>query len=261
MSWVARHVEEKYGPRWWGSKAARREVAIAYSRQRGPRIVNGIRTDRGMGIRFSPEIEPELARLLKRLPQQIQLKFQRRSMRQALTIWKRLAAPLYRRHRTKLMRKHLDESLFIVTRSYKSKRNGRNLWGALGFRVGRVRSIGGVAPPADRIYSNEWAGWRAHFLERGFTATGGLRDRAAEKSDAAQFHRLMRRQIIKTRVARGEGRRIPGKLYLPQVYAAGRNAAQAAFTHALADLIKTSGKRIRRLPRSIYAAEMRELLA
>jgi hypothetical protein len=201
-------------------------------------------------ISMRAELDPEFAQWLRKLPAQVQLRFQRRAMRQALGIFKRIATPLYRQHRTNLPRKHLDQSLAVVTRRYKSPR-GVTLWGALGFRRGRVRSIGGVAPKADRIYSNEWAGWRAHFLERGFTATGSLRNGRQD-----DLGRLMQRISVRARVQRGEGKRIPGKLYLPKVFAAGRASAQAAFQHAVKELLRSGGKRIRGVPKPVLSAEI-----
>ncbi len=156
-------------------------------------------------ISMRAELDPEFAQWLRKLPAQVQLRFQRRAMRQALSIFKRIATPLYRQHRTNLPRKHLDQSLAVVTRRYKSPR-GVTLWGALGFRRGRVRSIGGVAPKADRIYSNEWAGWRAHFLERGFTATGSLRNGRQD-----DLGRLMQRISVRARVQRGEGKSLAAR--------------------------------------------------
>lgn len=224
----------------------------------GFKVSRGMRASRNMGIRFEPQMEPEQLLWLKRLPLQIQLRFQRRAIRQALSVYKRIAQPLYRRHRTNIPRKHLDESLFIVTRSYKSRSQGRNLWGALGFRVGAARGIGGVAPKKDRLYSGEWAGWRAHFLERGFTATGSLRDR---KMESSAFGRILQRQVIKSKVRSGQGRWIPGKLYLPAVFGSGRFAATAVFQHSIRELLTSGGKRIGRIPQSLYAREMKELLA
>lgn len=261
MSWAKEVLDSG---RWRVVNRRTGEFRLLSQYRRGPRSgpyqVGGIRADRRMGIAFTPEMDPEVLRMLRRLPAQIQARFQRRAMRQALNVWKRIAQPLYQRHRTKIQRKHLDQSLAIVSRVYR-RRSGAVIWGALGFRMGRLTpGIGGVLPQANRLYAHEWAGWRAHFFESGFTATGGMLQRKGFQVTRKGLDTLYQRKRIKARVARGEGRFIPGKRYLPKVLDVGRFAARAVFRHSLVELIRKNGGRQGRIPKSLYAAEMRTLL-
>lgn len=257
-------------------------VAARQAQRRGkrrePGSTYGVRKDSRLRIGFTPQLDPGFAKRMRELPEKIQQRFWRRSMRQAMTVFKRLAQPLYRRHRTSKPRKHLDESLAVVSRAYRRKFGERVLWAAVGFRTG---AIGGKAyigsgrrtGARPRTGDLEWAGWRAHFLERGFTASGGVRwklgGRIAQNSYSFgrnQFlpNALMGRpslSAIRSRLKAGEGRFVAGKHYLPKVFAAGRFAAQSAFDHALSSLIRTEGRRIGRLPKTILARELAELTA
>jgi hypothetical protein len=208
-----------------------------------------------VGFRFDPQMAPEDLRAIKQLPLKLRTRFQRRAMRQALMVFKKLAHPLYKRHRSTKSHPHLDEALFVKTRTYRDKRRGQTVYGIVGFRAG---PLGGNYVRGRRLVQfsgppqTQWAGWRAHFLEHGFVATGGIRARLGDRST---------RSAIRTRVKRGEGKRIPGKRYLTSVYQVGRMAATQAFQLAVRQLIQTSGKSSGRLTRSLYAAEMRALLA
>lgn len=238
-----------------------RAVAARQAQRRGkrrePGSTYGVRKDSRLRVAFVPQLDPGFAKRLRELPEKIQQRFWRRSMRQAMTVFKRLAQPLYRRHRSSKPRKHLDESLAVVSRAYRRKFGERVLWAAVGFRTG---AIGGKAyigsgrrtGARPRTGDLEWAGWRAHFLERGFTASGGVRKRLGRNVPLS---------VLRSRLKAGEGRFVAGKHYLPKVFAAGRYAAQSAFDHALSSLIRTEGRRIGRLPKTILARELAELNA
>lgn len=208
-----------------------------------------------VGFRFDPEMAPEDLRAMKQLPMKLRTRFQRRAMRQALMVFRKLAHPLYRRHRSSKQQPHLDEALFVKTRTYRDKRRGQIVYGIVGFRAGplggnyvRGRRLVQFSGPAQ----TQWAGWRAHFLEHGFIATGGIRARLGDRST---------RSVIRSRVRRGEGKRIPGKRYLASVYQVGSMAATKVFQMAARELIQTKGKSSGRLRKSLFAAEMRTLLA
>jgi hypothetical protein len=217
----------------------------------GPYTQAGLRRDAGMGIRYQPQIDPTLMKRLQQLSPKLQRTIQRRAMRQALTVFKKLATPLYRRHRTNIPRKHLDQSLAVKTRTY---RRGKTTvyWGAMGFRMGAQKNKVSLT----KRYENDWAGWRAHFLERGFTATGAIQNRNVGQFRSA---RLMERQRIKSLVAAGGGRWVRGREYLPKVLAVGRGAAREAFDHAVSTLIRTEGKKGWRMPRPFLSSELRRL--
>ena len=230
-------------------------MAQRSGRRREPGSTYGVRKDSRLRVAFVPQLDPTFARRMRGLPEKIQQRFWRRSMRQAMTVFKRLAQPLYRRHRSNLPRKHLDESLAVVSRAYRRKHGERVLWAAVGFRTGPLggKTYIGSGRRTSRVRTGdlEWAGWRAHFLERGFTASGGVRKRLGKVPLAT----------LRKALAAGEGRFVAGKHYLPKVYAAGRFAAQSAFDHALSSLIRTEGRRIGRLPKTILARELAELHA
>jgi len=217
----------------------------------GPYTQAGLRRDAGMGIRYQPQIDPTLMKRLQQLSPKLQRTIRRRAMRQALTVFKKLATPLYRRHRTSIPRKHLDQSLAVKTRTY---RRGKTtvFWGAMGFRMGAQKNKVSLT----KRYENDWAGWRAHFLERGFTATGALQNRNVGQFRSA---RLMERQRIKSLVAAGGGRWVRGREYLPKVLAVGRGAAREAFDYAVSTLIRTEGKKGWRMPRPFLSSELRRL--
>lgn len=228
-----------------------------------------MRVDRGMGLRFKAHMEPDELTLIQHLPEKIRTTYTRRAMRRALSVFLRLAQPLYRRHRSDHQRKHLDESLFIITRRYRNKgRQPGAIWGAMGFRVGAAGRIGGVkAVSRTSLYENDWAGWRAHFLERGFTATGSMvaRDgfRTRTKRELGVLGSVLQRLRIKKSVELGEGRRIPGKEYLPRVFSAGSRLALEHFRASLINLIRTRGRSVSRMPRNLNRqlldSELREL--
>jgi hypothetical protein len=259
----------KFGPNWWQSSAARKQVAIAGNRQRGPNMRAGMSLGRGLGVRFDPQMAPEQLRAIKALPMKMQERFRRRAMRQALNVFKRLAQPLYKRHRTKLQRLHLADHLFIVSKTYRQRKSKglRTLWGAMGFRAGPiggryVRS--GKLPRFQGGAETQFPGWRAHFLERGFTATGGLLRRRNGRVLTKLENALAgydQRKRIKDAVKGGQGRRMPGKRYMTAVWSAGQFAAASVFQHAIRELLRTQGARIGRIPKSLYASEMRALLA
>lgn len=265
----ARLWASKFGPNWWQSSAARKQVAIASNARRGVRTVGGMNTGRGMGIRFDAQMAPEHLRQLKQLPLQMQDRFRRRAMRQALNVFKRLADPLYKRHRSKLKRLHLADSLFIISRAYRQRRakQRKTLWGAMGFRAGPIGSRyirSGKLPRFAGGPETQHPGWRAHFLERGFTATGGLLRRVDGKVQTKLQNALVgydQRRRIKAAVKGGQGRFMPGKGYMRAVYSAGQFAAIAVFQHTIRELLRTGGGRVGRIPKSLYAAEMRALLA
>ena len=217
----------------------------------GPYTQAGLRRDAGMGVRYQPEIEPTLMKRLEQLSPKLQRTIRRRSMRQALTVFKKLATPLYRRHRSDIPRKHLDQSLAVKTRTYKRGKT-TVFWGAMGFRTGSQKNKFSVT----RRYENDWAGWRAHFLERGFTATRALQNRGVGQFRAAQ---LMERERVKSLVKAGGGRWIKGREYLPKVLAVGRGAAREAFDYALSTLIRSEGRKGWRMPRPFLANEKRRL--
>lgn len=265
----ARLWASKFGPNWWQSSAARKQVAIASNARRGVRSVGGMNTGRGMGVRFDPQMAPEHLRYLKALPTKMQERFRRRAMRQALNVFKRLADPLYKRHRSKLKRLHLADSLFIISRAYRQSRhkNRKTLWGAMGFRAGPIGSRyirSGKLPRFAGGPETQHPGWRAHFLERGFTATGGMLRRVDGKVQTKLQNSLMgydQRRRIKAAVKGGQGKFMPGKFYMRAVYSAGQYAALAVFQHTIRELLRTGGGRVGRIPKSLYAAEMRALLA
>lgn len=237
-----------------------RAVAARQAQRRGkrrePGSTYGVRKDSRLRVAFVPQLDPGFAKRLRELPEKIQQRFWRRSMRQAMTVFKRLAQPLYRRHRSNKPRKHLDESLAVVSRAYRRKFGERVLWAAVGFRTGPIggKTYIGSGKRGGRVRTGdlEWAGWRAHFLERGFTASGGVRRSLGKNAPLS---------ALRARLAAGEGRFVAGKHYLPKVFAAGRYAAQSAFDHALSSLIRTEGRRIGRLPKTILARELAELNA
>lgn len=261
--------ESKFGPNWWQSGAARKQVAIAGNARRGIRVQSGMNTGRGMGIRFDPQMAPEHLRHLKTLPLKIQERFRRRAMRQALNVYKRLAQPLYHRHRSRKQRLHLADSLFIISKTYRQRKSKtmKTLWGSMGFRAGPIggRYIrSGKLPRFQGAADTQYPGWRAHFLERGYTATGGMLKRIDGKVQTKLQNSLVgydQRRIIKAAVKGGQGRFMPGKRYMAAVFSAGQFAAFAVFQHALSELLRTGGSRVGRIPKSLYAAEMRALLA
>lgn len=225
-------------------------------RRSGPAILSGIRTDAGMGIQMLPEIEPDLMKRIERLPAKVGRSIRRRSLRQALTVFKKIAVPLYRKHRSNINRKHLDQSLAVVTRTYrKGKRT--TYWGAMGFRMGAVKSKGRVLQSTTKLYENDWAGWRAHFLERGFTATGKIQN--TKTRGRTGLVRKIERQRVKNLVAAGFGRRVEGREYLPKVLAIGRGAAREAFSYSIAALIRSEGRKGWRMPRPFLASELRQV--
>jgi len=229
-------------------------MAQRRGRRREPGSTYGVRRDSRLRVAFTPQLDPTFAKRMRDLPEKVQLRFWRRSMRAAMTIFKRLAQPLYRLHRSDLPRKHLDESLAVVSRAYRRKHGERVLWAAMGFRTGSVggKAYIGSGKGSRRVRTGdaEWAGWRAHFIERGFTATGGIRKSLGKGATL---------KAIRSRIAAGGGRFVPGKHYLPKVFNVGRHAAQSAFDHALSSLIRTEGKRIGRLPKAVLARELGEL--
>ena len=177
------------------------------------------------GLTFQPQITPGLIRTLEQLPVQAQRRFQRRAIRQAMTVFQRIAKPLYRAHRTDIPRKHLDQSLAIKTRSYKSPTNPKVgvVWGVLGFRLGRVK--GRELVNDTKRYSHEWAGWRAHFFERGFRHSRS-------------------------------GRTVAGRRYLELAYKVGQVKAQQVFRMSMRRLIRSNGKNAFRMPRNFLRREI-----
>lgn len=225
------------------ARAARRSQDSP--RVKGFRQVGGGQVE--LGIRMSAD--PALTKELESLAPRMQRTFARRATRAALNILKRIAVPLYARHRTSRPRAHLDESLTVVTRSY--ARNGVS-WGALGFKM----------PGAFKTQHGEYdaAGWRAHFFEDGFTATGGIRHGlgAGNLRDArGRFDRGpggSRRSAVRAAVRSGAGRWVPGRNYLPIVKRMGEPLMVQQYQRALRELLRSGGKRMGRTPRSLLRA-------
>lgn len=222
--------------------------------ERSARRVKGVRqlgTEGQVGLTVSMHADPALVQRLEQLAPKVQQRFARRATRAALGILKRIAVPLYARHRTNKPRAHLDESITVVTRSYRGQGGGVS-WGALGFKM----------PGAWKTEHGEYdaAGWRAHFFEDGFTATGGIRHGlgAGNLRDVrGRFDRGPGRSVrsaVRASVKSGAGRWVPGRRYLPIVKRMGEPLMIQTYRHALAELIRTAGKRIGRTPRSILHA-------
>lgn len=225
--------------------------AIGRSR-REPRSVGGVRRDSRLRVRFAPQIDPTFAARLRALPRKLSDRFQRRAMRQAMNVFRSLLKSLYAKHRSKVNHQHLDDSIASVSRIYRRQHGERVLWAASGFRAGAIgsapRLIGSTRRKSESVGLAEWSGWRSHFSERGFTATGGIRR-------GTKTLRELRKKI-----AAGGGRFVPGRHYIPKVFQAGRHAAASAFDHALANLFKSEGRRVGRLPKNILQRELADLM-
>jgi len=241
-------------PMKMGARLERMLRAQARAERSAPRVrgVRQLGTEGQVGLTLRMHADPALVQRLEQLAPKMQQRFARRATRAALSILKRIAVPLYARHRTSKPRAHLDESIMVVTRSYRGGGGGGVSWGALGFKM----------PGAWKTEHGEYdaAGWRAHFFEDGFTATGGIRHGLGAGNLRGAGGRFDRgpgssvRSAVRAAVKSGAGRWVPGRRYLPIVKRMGEPLMIQTYRHALAELLRTSGRRIGRTPRSILQA-------
>jgi len=195
----------------------------------------GIRTDPGISTKINEEAFLALDERLKELPGKIREAWQRRALRAVLVKAKKDLEHAYRQHRSKLPGVHLDESIHVVSRVYR-KGLQSVVWGAMGFRMPRSRvSIGSSAD-----YRKDFAGWRGHFSERGFTVVGGLR-KGERRGQRGTFAHKEKRRRIAAAVKAGEGRFVPGYRYLQMIPS--WKEAPSIFADSVRRLIATEGKR------------------
>lgn len=185
MSWQAAQVA-RFGHGWWRNAATLRQVAIEQNRLRGPRasVSNaGILTGQ-VGATFRIDAK-RLDRRLKLLPEKLANRIQRRAIRRGLVVWQQLLRAMFARHRTDLIRPHLNDHLATVSRVYNRGAGRRIIWGGTGVRKGeassrqlQVAAGATIAEGGDqrasfrRLFRNKSAfralpGWRLHFLESG----------------------------------------------------------------------------------------------
>jgi hypothetical protein len=130
----------KFGPNWWQSSAARKQVAIAGNRQRGPNMRAGMSLGRGLGVRFDPQMAPEQLRAIKAAADEDAGAFQAQGDEAGPERFQAAGAAALQAAPHEASRLHLAEALFIVSRTYRQRKSKglRTLWGAMGFRAGPI---------------------------------------------------------------------------------------------------------------------------
>ena len=177
---------DRFGDRWWTNKSTRRLVAIEAAKRRGIKgnlgrqgVVTG-----SVGVSFKIDFR-ELDHRLRKLPEKMALRIQRRGMRKGLVVWAGVIRSLFARHRSDYARPHLADHVAVVSRVYRRHRS-RLIWGGVGIRKGAASSTqlnravaATVAQGVDSrgtmrrlfggssAYFRELPGWRLHFLEFG----------------------------------------------------------------------------------------------
>lgn len=195
----------------------------------------GIRKDPGISTRINEEAFLALDAKLRDLPGKVRESWQRRALRVVLVKAKRDLEHAYRQHRSKMPGIHLDQSIHVVSRVYR-KGLQSVVWGAMGFRMPRGR----VAVGSSADYRKDFAGWRGHFSERGFTVVGGMR-KGERRGQRGTFAHAEKRRRIAAAVKGGGGRFVPGQRYLEMIPS--WKEAPGIFADAVRRLIATEGKR------------------